>query len=69
MQATTTQVKLVPTIVVSEEHAGNVMFDGRRARPVGAFKQDGTPVVCCVRTARKNGWTIAVRAFSRKYAA
>lgn len=60
----TTTAKLVPTVVTIDT-AFDVVFDGRRQRPVGAFKQDGTPVVCCVRTARKNGWTIATRFFQR----
>lgn len=63
---TTQTTKLVPTFVAADAAAFDTVFDGRRARPVGAFTQDGTPVVCCVRTARKNGWLIASRFFDRK---
>lgn len=57
--------KLTPTFVESFEQAGNALFDGIRRRPAGAYTQDGRAVVCCPRTARKNGWTIAGRAFTR----
>ncbi len=64
MQAST---KLVPTFVTGDFiAAGDALFDGVRRRPVAAYTPEGKAVVCCVRTARKNGWTIAARAFSRR---
>lgn len=55
--------KLTPTVVTNIIEAGDAAFDGRRRRPVAAFTADGTAVVCCARTARKNGWQIVGRLF------
>lgn len=71
-QATTKQVvaatpvstKLVPT-VVTESTMGDALFNGVRRRPALCRKPDGTLVVCSSRTARRNGWALVQRAFSR----
>lgn len=69
MQVAANTTKLVPTFVTANaDAAAEALFDGRRARPVCAYTQEGEAVVCCVRTARKNGWTIVARCFSRKVA-
>lgn len=50
--------KLNPTTVKSLEQAGDVAFDGTRARPVVAINDQGQLVVCCRRTAVKHGWKL-----------
>lgn len=54
---------LAPTFVESVDQAAEAIFDGVRARPCCAVTQDGRNVVCSARTARKNGWTIVIRAW------
>lgn len=46
-------------------------FDGQRKRPVVAIDRQGHKVVCCLRTAKKNGWKIEGRLFNKpvKYVA
>ncbi len=56
--------KLVPT-QVNDDTLGEVLFDGIRRRPVVAINQDGEQVVCAARTARKHGWTIETKYYSR----
>lgn len=56
--------KLVPT-QVNETTMGAVLFDGLRRRPALARDNKGKLVVCSPRTARKNGWSIEGRAFTR----
>jgi hypothetical protein len=53
--------KLNPTFVNNAEQAGAVLFDGVRARACACYTQEGQAVVCCERTAKKNGWTIVAR--------
>ena len=48
---------LAPT-VVTEDTLGDALFDGNRRRPVVAINDEGQLVVCCRRTARKNGWKL-----------
>lgn len=48
---------LAPT-VVTEDTLGDALFDGNRRRPVVAINDEGQLVVCCRRTARKNGWAL-----------
>lgn len=60
------QAKLVPVFVSDPITAGDALFDGRRRRPVAAFTPEGKGVVCCSRTAKKHGWTVVARAFSRR---
>lgn len=55
--------KLTPTFVATVDQAAAAIFDGVRARPCCAVTQDGQNVVCSARTARKNGWTIVIRAW------
>ena len=40
-------------------------FDGQRKRPVVAIDRQGHKVVCCLRTAKKNGWKIEGRLFNK----
>lgn len=49
--------KLNP-VVVTEANLGDAAFDGVRRRPVVAINDDGNLVVCCRRTAAKNGWKL-----------
>lgn len=48
---------LAPT-VVTEDTLGDALFDGNRRRPVVAINDEGQLVVCCRRTAKKNGWAL-----------
>jgi hypothetical protein len=52
-----TTTKLVPT-EVTEATMGDVAFDGVRQRPVVAINDDGKLIICCRRTASKNGWKV-----------
>jgi hypothetical protein len=49
---------LRPVVVKNATEAGDVAFDGSRKRPIVAINEDGKMVVCCRRTASKNGWEI-----------
>lgn len=52
-----TTTKLIPT-KVTEATMGDVAFDGIRQRPVVAINDDGKLIICCRRTASKNGWKV-----------
>lgn len=56
-----TSTKLTPTFVTTAEQAGAALFDGIRARACACWTQEGQAVVCCARTAKKNGWTVVAR--------
>lgn len=49
--------KLVPTVVSKSKVASVAAQDGRK-RPIVAINEEGKLVVCCRRTAKKNGWCI-----------
>jgi hypothetical protein len=63
MSKTTTPVvaatshKLAPTIT-SKAKAKTVAAQDGRKRPIVAINEEGKLVVCCRRTAKKNGWDI-----------
>jgi hypothetical protein len=57
--------QLTPTQVSNLIEAGNAAFDGVRRRPVACFTPEGLAVVCCGRTAKKNGWVVVGRLFKR----
>lgn len=65
---TTATAKLTPVFIDTNGDdpitaAAAAIFDGKRARPACAYTQDGRAVVCSAHTARKNGWTIVIRAW------
>lgn len=49
---------LSPVVCNDEAEIGEAAFDGVRRRPVVAINDDGKLVVCCRRTASKNGWAL-----------
>lgn len=49
---------LRPVLVKNHTEAADVAFDGVRRRPVIAIDDDGKMVVCCRKTALKNGWKL-----------
>ena len=49
--------KLAPTITSKAKAKTVAAADGRK-RPIVAINEDGKLVVCCRRTAKKNGWDI-----------
>lgn len=64
-KATTTPVaapsivshKLAPTVTSKAKAKSVAAADGRK-RPIVAINEEGKLVVCCRRTAKKNGWDI-----------
>lgn len=56
---------LAPVVVKTPTDIGNAAFDGVRRRPVVAINDEGNLVVCCRRTAAKNGWEIEGTLFRR----
>lgn len=59
---------LNPEAVKSKADAVKAAAAKGRKRPVLAKKPDGSEVLCCSRTAKKNGWVLVERLFSRKAA-
>lgn len=55
--APATAHKLAPTITSKAKAKSVAAADGRK-RPIVAINEDGKLVVCCRRTAKKNGWDI-----------
>jgi hypothetical protein len=55
--AVATSHKLAPTIT-SKAKAKTVAAQDGRKRPIVAINEEGKLVVCCRRTAKKNGWDI-----------
>jgi hypothetical protein len=49
--------KLAPTITSKAKAKSVAAADGRK-RPIVAINEEGKLVVCCRRTAKKNGWDI-----------
>lgn len=52
-----TSHKLAPTITSKAKAKSVAVADGRK-RPIVAINEEGKLVVCCRRTAKKNGWDI-----------
>lgn len=66
MQTYTTHTKLAPVDCGKDDTAVlDAAFDGQRKRPVVAIDRQGHKVVCCLRTAKKNGWKIEGRLFNK----
>lgn len=57
--------RLVPVVAADEDAVIAAAYDGVRRRPVVAINADGDMVVCCRRTATKNGWTLEGTLFAR----
>jgi hypothetical protein len=55
--APATSHKLAPTITSKAKAKSVAAADGRK-RPIVAINEEGKLVVCCRRTAKKNGWDI-----------
>lgn len=55
--APATAHKLAPTITSKAKAKSVAAADGRK-RPIVAINEEGKLVVCCRRTAKKNGWDI-----------
>ena len=55
--APATAHKLAPTITSKAKAKSVAAADGRK-RPIVAINEEGKLVVCCRRTAKKNGWGI-----------
>lgn len=49
--------KLAPTITSKAKAKSVAVADGRK-RPIVAINEEGKLVICCRRTAKKNGWDI-----------
>jgi len=56
---------LSPVVCKNEAEAGDAVYDGVRRRPVVAINEKGQLVVCCRRTAKKNGWQVQAAAYQR----
>lgn len=56
---------LAPVVCKNEGQIGDAAFDGVRRRPVVAINEEGKLVVCCRRTAAKNGWEVQGTLFQR----
>lgn len=57
--------RLIPTVAADENEVMAAAFDGVRRRPVCAINEEGELVVCCRRTAVKNGWKLEGTLFAR----
>lgn len=57
--------RLAPVVVKNEDAVIEAAFDGVRRRPVVAINAEGKLVVCCRRTAAKNGWVVEGTMFTR----
>ncbi len=60
----TVTAKLNPTIVTKSKAKEVAAADGRK-RPMLAINDEGKLVVCCRRTARKNGWVVQEPLYER----
>lgn len=57
--------RLSPVVAKNEDAVIAAAFDGVRRRPVVAINEAGELVVCCRRTATKNGWELQGTLFAR----
>jgi len=57
--------RLLPVVAKNEDQVIAAAFDGVRRRPVVAINDEGKLVVCCRRTAAKNGWQVEGTMFTR----
>jgi hypothetical protein len=54
----TPALKLAPVVAKTAKTAATLAQQDGRKRPIIAINEDGKLVVCCRRTAKKNGWQI-----------
>ena len=54
----TSTPKLAPVVAKTAKAAATLAQQDGRKRPIVAINEDGKLVVCCRRTAKKNGWQI-----------
>lgn len=64
-----TTTKTTPVVCKDEDQVIAAAFDGVRRRPVVAINDEGNLVVCCRRTASKNGWKVEGVMYSRAHSA
>lgn len=57
--------RLMPVVAKNEDAVMAAAMDGTRRRPVVAINDKGQLVVCCRRTASKNGWALEGTLFKR----
>lgn len=50
--------KLAPVVAKTAKAAASMAQQENRKRPIVAINEEGKLVVCCRRTARKNGWEV-----------
>lgn len=50
--------KLTPVVAKTAKAAATLAQQDGRKRPIVAINEDGKLVVCCRRTAKKNGWQV-----------
>lgn len=50
--------KLAPVVAKSAKAAATLAQQDGRKRPIVAINEEGKLVVCCRRTAKKNGWEV-----------
>jgi len=55
---TPTNTKLAPVVAKNAKAAATLAQQDGRKRPIVAINEEGKLVVCCRRTAKKNGWQI-----------
>jgi hypothetical protein len=68
-KTSTPAVKLAPTVVRGAKAAATQAEQDGRKRPIVAINEDGKLVVCCRRTAKKNGWQVQDVLYERAKAA
>ena len=61
--------KLAPVVAKSAKAAATLAQQDGRKRPVVAINEEGKLVVCCRRTAKKNGWEVQDVLYERSKAA
>lgn len=57
-KTSTPAVKLAPVVAKTAKAAATLAQQDGRKRPIVAINEEGKLVVCCRRTAKKNGWQI-----------
>lgn len=57
-KTSTPAVKLAPVVAKTAKAAATLAQQDGRKRPIVAINEEGKLVVCCRRTAKKNGWEI-----------
>jgi hypothetical protein len=54
----TSTPKLAPVVAKTAKAAATLAQQDGRKRPIVAINEEGKLVVCCRRTAKKNGWEV-----------